>query len=104
MKNGPSLIFMHLASEAHKLAVMLDNRGPSGARINTQKRLLQPDECQSINYYTNDSLLKLKTAYNIKHTSVIIVLFFVDILKKLSLYLFRKLLKSSEITLFIKCK
>ena len=29
--------YQHLANDVHKIAVILDNRGPSGARIYTQK-------------------------------------------------------------------
>ena len=65
MKNGPSLSFMHMASEVHKIAVMLDNRGPSGTWIYTQKGSLQLVERQSLNDSAKDSLLKLmKTVYD----------------------------------------
>ena len=76
---------------------MLDNRELSGTRNYKQKRSLQPDQRQSINDSTNDSLLKLmKNAYDMANIA--------DLLNKLCLYLFRKLLKSSEITLFNKIK
>ena len=48
-----------MASEVHKIAVMLYNRGPSGAGIYMQKQSLQPDEGQDINDSAKDSLLKL---------------------------------------------
>ena len=54
-----------MASEVHKIAVMLDNRGPLGARIYTQMWPLQTGERQAINDSAKDSLLKLmKNVYD----------------------------------------
>ena len=54
-----------MASEVHKVAVLLDNRGPLGARTYTQMRPLQTGERQALNDSAKDSLLKLmKNVYD----------------------------------------
>ena len=94
--------YQHLASEVHKIAVMLGNKGHSLPQTYTQKRPLQPGERQSINDTAKDSLLKLmKTGYDMANIFLYLKYsVFADILNKLSLYMCRKLLESSEITCF----
>lgn len=54
----------HLTSEAHKIALMLDNRQPAHERLDTTRRPVQPDIRQTLNESSRDSFLKLmRTAY-----------------------------------------